>query len=63
LQAMDSRISAGMEAVEYLLPAADGARLAWLYEHGEVTARLDGEDGVQVSVRMLPADRARFERA
>ncbi len=60
--AIDTRISAGMEQSEYLLPPADGARLAWLYQHGEVLDRHDAEDGVRIRVRMLPADRARFER-
>ncbi|MBV8912230.1 MAG: GTPase HflX, partial [Acetobacteraceae bacterium] len=60
--AIDARISAGMEVADYHLPIGDGARMAWLYEHGEVIARHDAEDGVHVQVRMLPADRARFER-
>jgi GTP-binding protein HflX len=59
--AIDARISAGMELLDYRLPSADGARLAWLYEHGEVLSREDGEDGIDVQVRLLPADRARFE--
>jgi GTP-binding protein HflX len=59
---IDDRISAGMEVADYLLPASDGARVAWLYQHGEVMERRDEEDGVHMVVRMLPADRARFER-
>ena len=60
--AIDARISAGMELADYCVPVEDGARLAWLYEHGEVVARRDEEDRVHMQVRMLPADRARFER-
>ena len=41
---------------------ADGARLAWLYQHGEVVERQDGEAAIHVTVRLLPADRARFEQ-
>ena len=62
LTALDSRIAAGMEEARYALPHEDGARLAWLYDHGEVISREDGEEGVSVVVRLLPADRARFER-
>jgi GTPase len=62
LAAIDGRIAAGMEVADYALPPADGARLAWLYEHGEVIGRDDGEDAIRVTVRLLPADRARFER-
>jgi hypothetical protein len=40
----------------------DGPRLAWLYQHGEVLDRHDADAGVHVTVRLLPADRARFER-
>ena len=61
--AIDRRVAAGMEQVEYALPAADGARLSWLYDHGEVVSRTDDDDGVHVRVRLLPADRARFEQA
>jgi GTP-binding protein HflX len=60
--AIDSRISAGMEEADYAISHADGARLAWLYQHGEVLDRHDAEETVQVKVRLLPADRARFER-
>ena len=59
--AIDGRISANMELLDYHLASRDGARLAWLYEHGEVLARDDGDDGMRVQVRLLPADRARFE--
>ena len=59
--AVDARISAGMEQAEYDIGHQDGARLAWLYAHGEVIEREDGEDAVHVTVRLLPADRARFE--
>ncbi len=60
--AIDTRITAGMETADYALPPADGARLAWLYEHGEVLARADTDDSIRLTVRLLPADRARFER-
>jgi GTP-binding protein HflX len=60
--AIDARLSAGMELVDYAIPASDGARLAWLYRHGEVVNREDREDGTAVTVRLSPADRARFEQ-
>ena len=59
--AIDARIAAGMEEVEYALPPADGARLAWLYQHGEVILREDAERAIRLRVRLLPADRARFD--
>jgi GTP-binding protein HflX len=59
---VDSRIAAGMELADYAIPPQDGARLAWLYQHGEVVGRHDADTAVHVTVRLLPADRARFER-
>ena len=62
LAAIDARLAARLQSAEYEIALSDGARLAWLYQHGEVTARNDGEDTAHVNVRLLPADRARFER-
>ncbi|WP_137127549.1 GTPase HflX [Roseomonas sp. HF4] len=59
--AIDARLSAGMETIEVSLPTTDGAGLAWLYEHGEVLARNDGDEAIRLTVRISPADRARFE--
>ncbi len=61
--AIDLRVAAGMQLTDFTLAAEDGARLAWLYRHGEVVERHDDEDGVRLRVRLAPADRARFERA
>jgi GTP-binding protein HflX len=61
-RSIDRRIGEGLETADYDILASDGARLAWLYRHGEVTGRRDDEDLVHVTVRLLPADRARFER-
>ncbi len=59
---LDQRIAASMEQADYNIGHADGARLAWLYQHGEVIGREDDEDSAHVTVRLLPADRARFEK-
>ena len=63
LDAIDRRIASGMETADYDIPSADGARLAWLYAHGEVIGRQDGDEAIRLTVRLLAADRARFERA
>ena len=60
-EVLDRRLAARLETVDYAIPAADGARLAWLYRHGEVIARADDEADVRVTVRLTPVDRARFE--
>ncbi len=59
---IDRRVATGMEVADYDLAPGDGQRLAWLYQHGEVVARDDAEDAIHVTVRLRPADRARFER-
>ena len=51
--AIDRRITAGMEEAEYALPPEDGARIAWLYQHGEVIGRTDGEGAIRLRVRLL----------
>ena len=61
LARIDARIAAGMEQAEYAIPPDDGARIAWLYQHGEVLARADADDAIRLRVRLLPADRARFD--
>ena len=60
--AIDDFIAAGHETVSYEVDASDGARLAWLHEHGEVMDRRELEGKILVTVRMRPEDRARFER-
>ncbi len=60
--ALDERLAAGMETAEYRLAPSDGAGIAWLYEHGEVLSREDDEAAVRLTVRLSPADRARFEQ-
>jgi GTP-binding protein HflX len=60
--AIDQRIAAAMEVADYAIPPQDGARMAWLYQHGEVVERSDDDAAVHMKVRLLPADRARFER-
>jgi GTP-binding protein HflX len=61
LAAIDARIAAVMTETDYALSPADGARLAWLYQHGEVIGREDREDEIRIRVRLHPVDRHRFE--
>ncbi|GBQ33755.1 GTPase HflX [Gluconacetobacter azotocaptans] len=61
LSSIDDRLTEAMETVHYTIPVGDGALLAWLYAHGEVTERRDGETEIEVTARLLPADRARFD--
>ncbi|GAB0115434.1 GTPase HflX [Acidisoma sp. C75] len=60
-RAVDERLASAKEIASFRLEPSDGARLAWLYRHGEVLTRQDENEEIRVTVRMLPADRARFE--
>lgn len=62
LARIEARLGAGDEVVDLVVAHADGAALAWLYRHGEVLAREDGEAGARIKVRLAPADRIKFER-
>jgi GTP-binding protein HflX len=59
--AIDERLASAKEVASFNLVPSDGAKLAWLYRHGEVLTREDEEEAIRVTVRLLPADRARFE--
>lgn len=61
LAAVDARLAAVMTETDYALAPDDGARLAWLYQHGEVIGREDREDSIRIRVRLHPVDRHRFE--
>ena len=62
LEALDARLSAALQTIRYAIPSKDGARLAWLYRHGEVIERVDEDGDVWVTVRLSTSDRARFEQ-
>jgi GTP-binding protein HflX len=62
LTAIDRRLGSRHVSMHYDIAVEDGAKLAWLYRHGEVVARADDEALVHVEVRLSEADRARFER-
>jgi GTP-binding protein HflX len=61
LALIDARLAASREMIDLTLPYADGANLAWLFEHGEVLERSDEEDGVHLRVSLDPADAARLK--
>lgn len=62
LAAIDSRLAALMEVLELDIPVTDGAKLAWLYRHGEVLHRDDDDAHVHLQVRLSATDKARFEQ-
>ena len=61
LEAIEDRLARGRALIELTLDPADGRGLHWLYEHGEVMSRQDGESAIQLTVRVAPdqVDRVR----
>jgi len=63
LDAIEARLARGRSLIDLSLDGADGQGLHWLYEHTEVMARADGDDGrVNVTVRVAPDTVERVKR-
>ncbi len=62
LKDIDAFFSAQCEEYHIKVPIAEGAKVAWLYRHGEVIARRDDEDYSHLSVKLTPGDKKKFER-
>ena len=56
-------LAAGANVVDLSLHGSDGAAIAWLYSHGKVLDRQDGDNGdVRISVQLEADDEARFRQ-
>jgi GTP-binding protein HflX len=67
LERIGAMLTAGAKLHQFVLPAADGQRLAWLHAHGEVLEEVDageGDDGPErrLTVRLTPRELGRFVR-
>lgn len=62
LDYLDEQLSLQAVELRINLDYADGATLAWVYDHGEVIDRRDGDDGIFMLVRFDPADAERFQQ-
>ena len=63
LESIEARLARGRSLIDLSLDGADGQGLHWLYEHTEVMARADGDDGrVNVTVRVAPDTVERVKR-
>jgi len=58
---LDRRLSESSQVLELTIPHHNGAPMAWLYAHGEVTGRDDDEDGATITVSLDPANLDRFK--
>ncbi|MBI1777577.1 MAG: GTPase HflX [Proteobacteria bacterium] len=62
LAEIDRLLALQRRVAEVDVDLADGASLAWLYRHGQVLNRTDGETRAHLTVGMAPADWQRFEK-
>lgn len=67
LERIGAMLTAGAKLHQFVLPAADGQRLAWLHAHGEVIEEAEageGDDGParRLTVRLTPRELGRFVR-
>ena len=62
LMEIEERLARGRLVATYRLGHDRGSDIAWLYEHGEVLERTDDEEGANLTVRLSPDDRNRFEQ-
>ncbi|MDV7338599.1 GTPase HflX [Terasakiella sp. A23] len=62
LNDINELLSAQFAKFELEIPYSDGQLLSWLYNHGEVTQRVDTETHIDISVRMNDANTARFKQ-
>ncbi len=62
---LDTLLTGGAKVHEFILPASDGQRIAWLYAHGDVlseseTAASKKEPQRKIIVRLAPRELGRF---
>ncbi len=62
LNGIDELLTKSTTIYDINLECSDGASLSWLYNHGEVVERRDGEAGIRLKVLLDTPSWARFER-
>jgi GTP-binding protein HflX len=61
LATIESKLSHALLAeYHFAIPHTDGRAMAWLYAHGQVLERRDGDAIAHFSTRLSPANHARF---
>jgi len=62
LDLLDRRLWQNRQVVDLTIPVTDGKALSFLYRHGEVLERHDGDESVVVKVGIEEIDLARFRK-
>ncbi len=61
-RSVTEQLNRDRRTVTLRVPLADGAVLAWLYSHGKVLDRCDGEEASDVTVSLAPIDLGRLAK-
>ncbi|WP_135081992.1 GTPase HflX [Terasakiella sp. SH-1] len=62
LDDINTLLSARFQTFELNVPYSDGQLLSWLYNHGEVTERREGEEHFTITVKMNDMNASRFKQ-
>jgi GTP-binding protein HflX len=62
LDDINQLLSARFQTFDLEIPYSDGQMLSWIYAHGEVTNRHEGENGFQITVKMNDMNSSRFQQ-
>jgi GTP-binding protein HflX len=62
LSRLDAELGGKRQSLDLDVALSDGKLLAWLYQHGTVKERLDGEEATHLTVALDPADIERLRR-
>lgn len=62
IKAIEQHFARDHKPHHYVLKIEDGAALSWLYRHGEIVERKDGEETITLTVEMSDKDTARFQK-
>ena len=60
LSLIDARLGESRQILDLTVKLSDGAAIAWLYSHGEILDRVDGDETCHLRVRLNAVDAARF---
>lgn len=59
---VETLLNVGHRVCRFRIELQDGEAIAWLYAHGEVADRADGDYHATIAVSLDPSDLARFEK-
>lgn len=59
---LDHHLSKTSTILDIDLQPSDGAELAWIYNHGDVLGRIDGDETIKIKVRFDEANYARYRQ-